>query len=47
MQDPFEAPSDRKAIAVSEWSAGRTIAIGDESQEEWLIYDGETMEPTQ
>lgn len=46
--DPLEAESDEDAIAVSQWSAdARALAIGNESRQEWIVFDGDTIPVTQ
>lgn len=42
--DPLEAEDTDRAIAVSGWTGDRAIAIGDESKEEWLIFDGDLLD---
>lgn len=42
--DPLEAESEEKAIGVSAETEGLAIAVGSESIEEWIRYEGEVMD---
>jgi len=46
--DPLKANSEADTIAVSQWTdRANAIVIGNESREEWIVFDGDAVPVTQ